>query len=149
MRNKIIRSLATVFGIGYLPLMPGTFASIAGVFLYLLIRKTLIVYLALTALLIIIGFIVSGKAQGLFGKSDPRQVVIDELCGMLIVYIAVPFSTSYVIIGFFIFRILDVLKLYPLDRLERLKGGWGIMLDDIAAAVFTNIILQILCHAHF
>ena len=146
MQNKTIRSLATLFGIGYLPIMPGTFASIAGLFLYLIIRNNLYIYLALTAIFIVLGFAVSGKAQELFKKTDPKEIVIDELCGILIVYILVPFSIFNVIIGFIIFRLIDILKVYPLSRLERLKKGWGIMLDDIAAGIFTNIILQVITH---
>lgn len=149
MRNKLVRALATVFGIGYLPLMPGTFASAAGVLLYLFIRSNPFLYSGVAVILIIAGFIVSGEAQRLFNSRDPKEVVIDELCGMLIVYIAVPFSVRNLVIGFLAFRLLDILKIYPLDRLERLKGGWGIMLDDIAAGVLTNIILQVFNYVRF
>jgi len=144
MQNKVIKTIASLCGIGYLPVMQGTFASLAGVGLYLLIRNNLSLYLMITILLIIAGFIVSNKAQKIFKGSDPREIVIDELCGVLIVYIFIPFKISNIIIGFIIFRFLDILKVYPINRLERIKGGWGIMLDDIAAGVFANIILQVI-----
>lgn len=143
MKDKVARSLATLFGIGYLPVMPGTFATLAGILLYLLIKKNLFIYLALTAVFIVLGFIVSGKAQKTFGAKDPKEIVIDELCGILIVYILIPFRICNLVIGFIIFRFIDILKVYPIDRLERLKKGWGIMLDDIVAGILTNIILQI------
>ncbi len=143
MRNKIIRSVSTVFGIGYLPLMPGTFASLAGLLLYLVIRHNIHLYLGITIFLLIAGLYVSGKAEKLFGKDDPGEIVIDELCGMLIVYLFIPFTLFNLITGFIIFRVLDIIKLYPISRLERLKGGWGIMLDDITAGIFANIMLQV------
>ena len=146
MRNRLIRILSTVFGVGYSPLVPGTCGSLAGLLLYLLIRNNLFLYLGITVLSMIVGFAVAGKAEELFKTKDPREVVIDELSGMLIVYLLVPYSLSNLVIGFIIFRLMDFLKLYPIQKLERLSRGWGIMLDDIAAAVYTNIILQILIH---
>lgn len=146
MRNKIIRSIATFFGVGYLPIMSGTFASLAGVVVYLLIRHNPYIYLGITALLIIAGFIVSNRAQAFFASRDPHEVVIDEVCGMLITYMMLPHKTSIIIIGFFLFRLFDIVKIYPINRLERLNKGWGIMLDDIAAGVFANIILQVIVH---
>lgn len=144
MRDRIVKNLATLFGIGYLPIIPGTFASLFGLFIYLLIRNNIIVYLVATAIFIILGFAVCGKAERFFKKRDPSEVVIDELCGMLIVYILVPFKISNLVIGFILFRLIDIIKIYPIGRLERLKKGWSIMLDDIAAGIITNIILQIL-----
>ena len=76
-------------------------------------------------------------------KKDPSCVVIDEVCGMLLSLIFLPYNIKLVIIAFLIFRILDTLKPFPVGRLERMKGGPGIMLDDIAAGIYTNIILQV------
>ena len=90
-----------------------------------------------------LGFWVSKKAEEEFNAKDPRQVVIDEFSSQLLVFFFIPFSTLNVLVGFFLFRFLDVFKLPPIKKLERLPKGWGIMLDDIAVAIFANLILQI------
>ena len=149
MQKRITKGILTLFGIGYLPLAPGTFASVVAVLFYFVIRNNLFLYLTSTAFLIIIGFVVSRDAEKIFKEKDPKEVVIDEFCGMLVAYMLVPFTTPNVIWGFIIFRIFDILKVYPLERLERLKKGRGIMLDDLAAGVLTNILLQVMSFIRF
>lgn len=149
MRNNILKPIATLFGLGYIPVMPGTFASATGLLLYLLIGRHANLYFAVTVIAVILGFYASDKARIFFAKDDPRQIVIDELCGILITYLFIPFKASNIIIGFILFRTWDILKIYPLKRLERLRGGWGIMLDDIAAALIANGILQVLNRVSF
>lgn len=149
MQKRITKGILTVFGIGYLPLAPGTFASVVAVLFYFVIRNNLFLYLTSTAFLVIIGFVVSRDAEKIFKEKDPKEVVIDEFCGMLVAYMLVPFTTPNVIWGFIIFRIFDILKVYPLERLERLKKGRGIMLDDLAAGVLTNILLQVMSFIRF
>lgn len=146
MRNKINRAIVTFFGIGYLPIMPGTYASAAAVLIYLALRDNLYMYLAVTLIVTIAGFICARRAEELFNNPDPRQVVIDEVSGMLIAYMLVPFSISTVIIGFFLFRALDIIKVYPLNRVEKIGGARGIMLDDILAGVMTNVALQVIVY---
>lgn len=144
MRKRTNEIISTVFGIGKLPLMPGTWASAAGVFIYLAIRNNLFIYLSTTALLTMLGFIVCRKAERVFKSRDPKEVVIDEVCGMLITFLLIPFSTANVVIGFFLFRGFDVLKIYPINKLEKITKGRGIMLDDIVAGIFANIVLQVI-----
>ena len=146
MRDKIDRSISTFFGIGYLPIMPGTYASAVGVLIYLALKDSFYIYLAVTLIVTIAGFVSARRAEELFKKPDPSQVVIDEVSGMLIAYILVPFSVSSVIIGFFLFRALDIIKVYPLNAVEKIGGARGIMLDDILAGVMTNIALQIIIY---
>jgi len=81
-------------------------------------------------------------SEKLMRKKDPPCVVIDEVCGMLLGLLFVPYDIKLVIIAFLIFRILDTLKPFPVGRLERLKGSLGIMTDDLVAGLYTNIILQ-------
>lgn len=149
MRNNIIKLIATLFGLGYLPMMPGTLASGAGLLLYLVIGRHVYLYLAVTLASVILGLYASDKARGFFAKDDPRQIVIDELCGVLATYLFIPFKASNIIIGFILFRAWDILKIYPLNKLERLRGGRGIMLDDIAAAAIANVILQVINRVSF
>lgn len=142
-RKIIIKTISTFFYIGYLPFIPGTFGSMAGICLYYLIKKsTPIIYTLFTLLLIILGFLVAGEAEKIFNNKDARCIVIDEVCGMLLSLIFVPYNIKLVIIAFILFRLLDSLKPYPAGRFQDLKGSAGVMLDDIIAGVYTNIILQ-------
>lgn len=144
MGERVNRALSTFFGIGYLPVMPGTYASLAGLLIYLCLKNNLYAYLAVTLLLTVTGFIVSRRAEELFGSQDPNEVVIDEVSGMLVAYLFVPFSVNAVVAGFLIFRLVDIVKVFPINLLERIKGGTGIMIDDVVGGIMTNIILQII-----
>jgi len=141
--NIIIKLLSTVFFVGYLPLMPGTFGTIAGLWLYLFYIKgnnaLLFIY---TLVFLFIGLLITGRAEKLFNRKDPKNIVIDEVCGILICFLFVPFDLRLALIGFMVFRILDAVKPYPCSRLESLKGSLGIMSDDIIAGLYTNIVLQ-------
>ena len=142
MFKSLIKILSTFFYVGYLPLIPGTFGSMAGIGLFYLIRANPIVLVSFTVILIVIGFFVSGKTEQITQKKDPSCVVIDEVCGMLLSLLFIPYDIKLVIAAFFLFRILDTLKPFPIGRLERLKGGLGIMCDDLVAGLYVNIILQ-------
>lgn len=144
MRTFIIQLTSSFLYIGYLPAIPGTFASIAGLILFYLLKNNTSVYIAFTLLLVGLGFLVSGEAEKMLRKKDPRQVVIDEVSGMLISLLFLPYyDLKIIVIGFFLFRILDTLKPFPAGSLQEIKGSIGIMSDDIIAALYTNIILQV------
>jgi len=134
---------STFFGLGYFPLIPGTAASLVGIILYFLLKDNPLIYILTLAVLLILGFLTSGRLEAMLGKKDPSCVVIDEVCGMLLALLFLPYNIKLVIIGFFIFRLLDMLKPFPVGRLERLKGSWGIMLDDLVAGIYTNFVLQV------
>ncbi|MFA5145482.1 MAG: phosphatidylglycerophosphatase A [Candidatus Omnitrophota bacterium] len=143
-RNIIIKTLSTFFYVGYLPFIPGTFGSMAGILLFYFIRNSPLAYALTTLFLIILGFLVSGEAEKILNKKDPRCIVIDEVCGMLLALMFVPYDIRLIVIAFVLFRILDSLKPFPAGRLQDLKGGPGVMLDDIVAGLYTNLILQAL-----
>lgn len=147
MRNFIIKTLSTFFYIGYLPFIPGTFASIAGIFLFSLVKDNIFRYTLFTAALIILGFLVSGRAERIFNKKDARYIVIDEVCGIFISFLFIPYNIKLAVTAFILFRLFDVLKPYPANRLQNLAGSAGIMLDDIVAGLYANIILQIVLKA--
>ena len=142
-RDFLIKTLGTFFYAGYLPLIPGTFASMVGLGLYYFIKDNPTTYLILTSSLIILGFIISGRAEKIFHKKDHRAIVIDEVCGMLLSLLFIPFDPRFAIIAFFVFRLLDTVKPYPANRLQELKGSVGVMSDDIVAGLYTNVILQV------
>jgi len=150
----LIKLISTGFYIGCLPI-PGTMASLAtvGFFLILIRLKGFaliipslfsLIYLVLVFLIIYLGLLVCGPAQDIFGKKDDGRIVIDEAAGMLIalwglVSTVGRFPYLYIIIAFAMFRFFDILKPYPINRLERLPGSTGIMADDIAAGFFANL----------
>ena len=139
----MVRLLATCFYIGYLPLMPGTGASFFALFIYYLLRNNNFIFAGLTLFLLVIGFWVSTKAEDELKLKDPKEIVIDEFSSQLLVFVFIPFNIINLIIGFSLFRILDIFKLPPIKKLQNLPKGWGIMLDDIAVAIFINLILQV------
>ena len=143
MQRFTIKILSTFFYIGYLPLIPGTFGSLGGIFLFYLIKINALNYPLFTLLVIVLGFLVCGKAEKEMQKNDPRCVVIDEVSGMLLSLLFIPYDLKLVIIAFILFRILDMLKPYPAGSLEKLKGSVGIMSDDLIAGLYTNLILHV------
>jgi phosphatidylglycerophosphatase A len=123
--------------------MPGTWGSLAGVLVYLLIRQNRLLLLSVFAALLLIGLYVAGKAEDIFGKKDDKRIVIDEACGLLLLYLLIPPYYPYLIIGFISFRIFDILKLYPAKKLEKLPRSWGIMADDIISALYSYLAISI------
>jgi len=142
-RKLLIRLLSSFFYVGYLPLIPGTFGSLAAVLLLLPIADNPGLHIVSCLVLLVLGFLVCGPAEKEFGRKDPSRVVIDEVAGIFLSFLFIhPLDTRTILIGFFIFRLFDTLKPYPVSALQNLKGGLGIMLDDVMAAVYTNIVLQ-------
>lgn len=137
--------ICTCFGIGYSPMLSGTMASIAGLAIYLLfLRQNSVLHLVLVLILTVVGFALCGKAEKLIGKKDARQIVIDDLNGMLLGLLFLPFNLYLALAGFAVFRVMDGLKPYPIYKIEKCHGSLGIMGDDLLAGLFTNIVLQIL-----
>lgn len=141
-RQEIIKLISTFFYTGYLPLIPGTFGSMAGLLVFYLIKDNAFVLALVTSVILILGFVVTSEAENIFKRKDASCIVIDEVSGMLLSLLFLPYSARIVVIAFFLFRILDTLKPYPAGRLQNIKGSLGIMSDDIVAALYTNIILQ-------
>ena len=142
MKDRIIKLLATFFYVGYLPI-PGTMGSLATLLIYFSIVGNIILYATVLILLLILGFCISGKAAEIFQQKDSRKIVIDEVCGMLIALFMLPITLPVVLCAFFIFRALDTIKPPPINKLQYLPGSKGIMLDDILAGIYTNLIIQL------
>ena len=140
--QKCVKLLASFFYLGLLSLMPGTYGSIAGVCIYLLVRQSLFIYLFAIILFQIIGFLVCGKAEIIFQQKDSKKIVIDEVSAMLICYFLVQINIVNLLLGFVLFRIFDIFKPFPINQIQELPGSLGIMLDDLLAAIYTNITLH-------
>jgi phosphatidylglycerophosphatase A len=136
--------IASVFGIGYVPFAPGTFGSAAGLLLWWLIPSSALAQGLAIVSIFAVGAWSAGVAERHFGKIDPRHVVIDEVMGMLITLLLVPVGWRGAAGGFLLFRLFDVVKPWPSNRLEQLHGGVGVMADDGMAAIYANLALRII-----
>ena len=136
--------IATVGYIGYVPVAPGTFGSLAGLCVFYVLRSTgsPAIELAAIAGLFAVGVWSGTLAEHHFGGIDPAPVVLDEVVGMLMTLAFIPVNLTGAVVGFLVFRILDVFKPWPSARLEALPGGLGVMADDGMAAIYGNLVMQ-------
>ena len=143
MKDFLARSIATVLGVGYFPVAPGTAATVVGVVIFYFLGNNLPLFTLLLAVLLILGIVTTGLMEKLLNTKDPSIACIDEVVGVMIALWGLPLMWPVMIIGFFLFRAFDMFKIYPINKLESQPGGWGIMLDDCMAGVYTNIILRV------
>jgi len=135
--------LATCAYVGYLPIAPGTWGSAAALVIYYVIRRQASSAIELSAIAVIgvVGVWSATEAERHFGRVDPGPVVIDEVVGMLMTLALHPVTIAGALVGFVVFRILDVIKPWPARQLEDLPVGFGIVLDDAMAGVYGNLLL--------
>lgn len=133
--KKIIAFLASGLGLGYIPFAPGTFGTLLGLFLAMVSPDNIL----LISFISIAGIWLAHEAEKIFGEHDSPKIVIDEVAGYLIG--AYHYNGLSLIYVFFIFRIFDILKPFPIKQLQKLPGGMGVMVDDLAAGVLTNLIM--------
>lgn len=145
MRAKLAMFVATAGYVGLVPIAPGTFGSAVGLVIYAAIRliDSVAVEAAVLLLALAAGMWAAHRVERELGK-DPAPVVIDEVLGMLVTLAFLDVSVIGAVVGFVVFRMLDVIKPYPAGRLEALHGGPGIMLDDAMAGVYGNLMLRAL-----
>ena len=138
--------LATGLGVGYSPLVPGTCGTLLAIPIYLLLFRIPSPLYELTLVtLLFLSIWISGNAEKLFDQKDDRRIVIDEIMGFLVTMLWVPGTIPSIILGFFLFRFFDILKPFPIRRIEkRCKGGFGVVLDDVMAGVYGNIVLHLI-----
>ena len=142
--SRLALALATSLGVGYVPVAPGTFGSVVGLIVWAALPKDPWTQLVAIVVLFIAGAWSAGVAERHFNGTDPGPVVIDEVMGMLMTLWMVPVGWPGALLGFLSFRVFDVVKPYPANRLEELHGGVGIMADDGMAAVYANLALRAL-----
>jgi phosphatidylglycerophosphatase A len=144
--KRFILFLATGFGVGYSPVAPGTLGTLVAIPIYYFLSgiPSPLYEITLGGFFFLAVWI-SENAERFFGKKDDQRIVIDEIMGFLITMLWIPKTVRFIIIGFFLFRFFDILKPFPIRRLEKgLKGGYGVVLDDVLAGVYGNIILQLI-----
>ncbi len=143
MMKGISYFISTFCFVGLIPGAPGTWASIAAVpFVYLLMDRPNLL-LGVLGIVLAVGVITAGKTAKDLGRIDPSCVVIDEVLGMGVTLLWVPREWPFVVMGLILFRVFDIWKPFPIQRIEKLPGGWGIMLDDLMAGIYAWAWLQI------
>lgn len=140
--SKII---STFFGVGYFPVAPGTLTSLLVVLAYkfYLYKLSWPLYFSIIFLLFLIGVYTSSKFASDLSKKDPRKIVIDEACGQLLVLFRMSDAWFPVLSCFILFRVFDIAKPYPIQKVETLPSGWGIMMDDLVAAIYAGVIVNL------
>jgi len=135
-------ALATAFGVGYVPFAPGTLGSAVGLLLWAVLPASAAAQAVAIVALFVLGSWSGSVAERHFGRTDPGQVVVDEVMGMLITLFLNPVGWMGAFVAFLFFRVADVIKPYPANRFEHLPGGVGVMADDGMAAVYANLALR-------
>lgn len=141
--------LASLFGIGFVPFMPGTFGSLAAFGVYLLIPAPLYFgsghFLMLTAVLLLslIAVKISHNAEKVLGE-DAGSIVIDELCGYFVATLFLPHNWLIGLYAFILFRVFDIAKPFPIYRSQSIPKGWGVVIDDLLAGLYANLLIQVL-----
>ena len=136
-------AIATSLGVGYVPVASGTFGSAAGLVLWAVLPSTIVVQASAIVVLFVVGSWAGSVAERHFGRTDPGEVVVDEVMGMLLTLFLTGVGWTGAVAGFFLFRIFDIVKPFPARRLEHLPGGIGVMADDAMAAIYANVALRI------
>ncbi len=137
--------IGTVFGAGLIPVAPGTFGAIAAMpVVYLMRDCSILIWILASVATFVIGTIAAHYIQKTHPDDDPQIIVVDEFVGILITFIGAPISVGSMIFGLAAFRVFDIWKPYPVGWIDKhVKGGLGIMLDDVAAGVLALVALQL------
>ena len=144
--NFIEKLLGSGFYTGYSRFASGTMGSLAGLIIYLIPgfeNPSLMIFMI--SLFILIGVPIADKFEARYGK-DPKECTIDEVVGMWITLLFLPKKIWWIVLAFLIWRAMDIIKPFPARKLEDVKGGWGVMLDDIMAGIYSFISIQLIIY---
>lgn len=153
MKKNLVILLSTGFYSGQMPIAPGTFGTIAAMIIYFLVALVVPDYVQyIFPALFIVGLIpavkVCDEAEKIFSVKDPQNVVIDEFWGYFLAVSFHAYSWKMALLAFVLFRIFDIIKPYPIYSLQKIKAGWGIMIDDLIAGLYANLILWLVVIAN-
>ena len=140
----VARTISSFLYVGFAPIVPGTFGSLAGLVMFFALQTLpqWYIYLGVVVFVTLLGIWAAGKAERESGIVDPSFVVIDEVAGQLITLFLIPPTWYFVLGGFLLFRFLDIVKPAPARHAERLPHGWGIMADDVLVGIYGNILMH-------
>jgi phosphatidylglycerophosphatase A len=148
LNEKLIKLLATGFGSGLVSFAPGTIGTLVGVVICLLcLPLTWPLRLLTVLVLLALSIYVAQRAEKIYQKKDDQRIVIDEIIGIQITMLPVAITVLNLCAGFVLFRIFDILKPFPISNLQKLPGGWGVVIDDVAAGIYAGVILLALNYA--
>jgi phosphatidylglycerophosphatase A len=139
--------VATGMFAGYIPFAPGTFGSMIGAVVYYAASRYLHLYQSLLLFmgLFLVGTYAADRAEKILNEQDSGKIVIDEIAGMYITMLFIPVSFASILIGFLCFRAFDIIKPFPISSIDaKVHGGLGVMLDDVVAGLFANIVVHML-----
>ncbi len=148
-RLNPVTLIASLLGVGFIPIAPGTFGTLFAAGVYLLLPASLFNGLGWMwlggALLLVSGAAVglSGRAEKSLGHDAPA-IVIDEFCGYFVAVLLLPHSWLVALYAFVMFRVFDIAKPFPINVSQRLPGGWGVVIDDLIAGVYANLVIQLI-----
>ncbi len=142
--------IASFFGTGYIGKGSGTVAAIIACVIWYFsgLGNEWVTALTIALVVTLTGIWSSGKMEELWGH-DSSRVVIDEVAGMLISLLFIPVSWKYALAALFLFRFFDILKPLFIRRMEKIKGGWGVMMDDVLAGIYANVLVQVVIYFHW
>ena len=142
--DKLALILSSCFGVGLIPVAQGTFGTLAGIPLAMALAHTGPMAAAyFLFFFVLLAIWTSGLSARALEKDDPAEVVIDETAGLLLTLFLLPATGFNLCLGFILFRLFDILKPFPIRRLEKVEGGAGIVLDDLLAGVYGNVCLRL------
>ncbi len=149
--DRTALAIATGFGLGYFPVAPGTLGSFFGVVLILLLSRIkligvqrLLFHFLVVAMISALGIWAASRAEAILDRKDPPQIVIDEIVGQLLSFGLIFKDPSFflLLLGFLFFRLFDILKPFPIRKLEKVPLGFGIVLDDLAAGFYASLVVS-------
>jgi len=152
--RRISDFIATLLGVGHIPFMPGTFGTIVATLVYITFPEAWFSEFRFLpysgAALLILGLLsvyVSTQAEKSYGK-DASVIIIDDFVGYFVAIFLMPRTLWIVIYSFVLYRVFDIAKPFPINRSQNLPRGWGVVVDDVIAGIFTNVLLQVLIKAY-
>ena len=139
-------AIATVFKAGYIPIAPGTVGSIIGLLVFWLIKDyaSFTIEMFVAVALFFAGVWASTIVEQVLERHDPGVVIVDEVVGMLVALMLLPPTITVMFLAFLLFRVFDIIKPYPARWCEQLSRGWGIMMDDVVAGLYVNVLIHII-----
>jgi len=145
MNEKLIKLLATGFGAGLAPVAPGTTGTLVGVLICLIFSPLhWLLRLLIVIFLLVLAIYIAERAEQVYRKKDDQRIVVDEIAGFQVTMLPVAITGLHLLVGFVLFRIFDILKPFPLRDLQRMSGGLGIVLDDVAAGIYASVSILLL-----
>jgi phosphatidylglycerophosphatase A len=145
LNEKAIKILSSGFGSGLVPIAPGTVGTLVGIPVCLIcLPLPWILRLVFVLVLSALSIYITGRAEEIYQKKDDQRIVIDEIVGFQVAMLPVTITTLHICIGFVLFRVFDILKPFPLNHLQKLRGGWGVVMDDVGAGIYAGALMLLL-----